>query len=225
MAEVKRVEPEFEQGMELDLLPQEPELEGRFPARVLSIHDGLLEVPLPKHNDFFLPIDVDTELDIEYHFDEAKFAFEALIDRRSELVSSPRLMVRIPDTVKRIQHREHFRVSCDIDADIRIISGTAGTDIPREMDVVVRDLSAGGLEFTAEHPVPEGSRVQFILPLPLINEQLDDLFARVVRLQDDEDPPVHGVTFKGLTSNQEDLLVNYGFRRQAQIRRQEIDQS
>ena len=136
-----------------------------------------------------------------------------------ERISVPCRIVEIKETTQRRQDLKIY-FETNLEMFCSYVPGTA-VGIPERFKAVSRDISAGGIYFTCEYRLPEGTVVQFQLhgaSKPLL------LAARVLRFEsvDERDGKPqfgHGCQFIEMRPQTEAVLRNYIFRQERQRRR------
>nr|WP_272899194.1 PilZ domain-containing protein [Caldalkalibacillus salinus] len=123
------------------------------------------------------------------------------------------------DDIVRIQRRKNFRVPCHLV--VRIQPHETTQIAPFETHTI--DLSAGGLAYDANHPLPEATILNWSLTLPMPEGQVlqPSGTARVVRVEPSpKDPSLlrHSIEFQNLMPADEEAIVQYCFNRQRKIR-------
>lgn len=136
-----------------------------------------------------------------------------------ERISVPCSIIEIKETTQRRQDLKIY-FETNLEMFCSYVPSTA-VGIPERFKAVSRDISAGGIYFTCEYRLPEGTVVQFQLhgaSKPLL------LAARVLRFEsvDERDGKPqfgHGCQFIEMRPQTEAVLRNYIFRQERQSRR------
>jgi len=158
----------------------------RFLVSVLSSGDDWLKVTFPSAD---FPIE-GMYVSLEFHDDDGFTLLE------SEVLASPRapgdgLTLRLPERSQRNHHRTAWRVPADFRARVK------GHVHPRVHEVPVLDVSAGGLQVSADMDLAMGENVDVRFTLPGLGEhQVLGAVAHVVRAEHEPQGPLRaGIRF------------------------------
>lgn len=223
MAEVNYVTPEFEERQKLEIRIKEGSLRGKYTTFVKEIRASQIRMEVPTVNGLYLPAKSGQPLLVEYRKRAARCQFESRIVDRDDQPEPPLMSVQRPDRVKRIQKRDFVRVPCNIEAQLVVDETLEDPDLPREVTGQILDLSGGGLKFKTDVALPETTRVYFQFTLPGSGNKFDSLFGYILRREWDEvnEAYIFAVEFEGLLEEQRTALIQYAYRRQLELNKQE----
>lgn len=132
------------------------------------------------------------------------------------------LLAVIEEVIDTQQRRQDVKISLEIALDLTIVHPSSGIPgIPDAISASTRNLSAGGVYFICEYPIPPSAEVEFLLhgaSKPLI------LTAKILRQEklpstaDNRLQYGHGCQFINLKPQNEASLRNYIFRQERQSR-------
>lgn len=87
----------------------------------------------------------DTAVRVETSLDQIKIVFDAPIKAIAEFEGRPAYTLSIPQSIVRLQRREHFRVTLPIARPIQCLIPPAVAGTPEPINTVVLDISLGGV--------------------------------------------------------------------------------
>lgn len=134
-------------------------------------------------------------------------------------------VLQAPEEGKRIQMRAFVRIKLLLDLQWGLVEDTvdSGQDLEQIEfhEAIMVDLSGGGAGFVSHVPLAEDTRIllRFILPLKN-NEREMSVMAVVRRCVPMDEPNKYsvGVSFVGLSTREQDLIVEYVFQKQREQR-------
>ena len=85
--------------------------------------------------------------------DGIKIMFRVSDPRRGEYDGRPALYARAPSSLWRLQRREYYRVACPISKPVKCVVSATRDGKAIQAEVVVLDLSCGGIAVMDNHPV------------------------------------------------------------------------
>ena len=180
----------------------------RFLVSVLSVGEDWIKVTFPAAD---FPIE-GMFVTLEFHDDEGYTVFESEV-LQSPLEPGDGLTLRLPETRQRNSHRTAWRVPADFRASIK------GHVHPRVHEVPVLDVSAGGLQVSADMDLALGENVDISFRLPGLGEhKVLGSVAHVVRLENDAKAPLRaGIRFINPENETTHALKHYIRTRVAQL--------
>jgi hypothetical protein len=212
----------------------EMELKGCHKAEIYSPEQEFLctaEVVRAAYDNYRLVVPLDFEVSSELEYYEVVFydAFAGLVHTLCRLSdplhiskSQQSLLCVVREEREREQRRQDLKVPAEAAIEVTCTRMPAGEKrLPARIQSKVRNISAGGIYFYCQYPIPKGTIVQFQLheaSKPL------QLTARVLRKEELE--PLengtpqfgHGCQFLDLKPNAEAELRSYIFRKELQMR-------
>lgn len=210
---------EFENFEQVTLELSQGPLEGQYPTHIDRVERTQLNLRVPRTNRLYLPIGENQIFTFRCIRSGGMYQCKMKVKQRIDTGTYPILVVPCPAKMKRIQYREDVRVPCEIETTLWELQ--AGTEKIKRgpMSVTTVDISAGGVKIHSEKKLEEGSEVVLNFPLPLIDETLETIFADVLRCFDEKvgDQFVSALEFQGLTSTQQDQIIEYVYKRQIHL--------
>lgn len=223
MAEdITRVDPNYEEGQQLDIGVRTGPLEGTYSSRVQSVKEEFLIVEVPKVNGLYLPIETDQQVLLKHYREGATFEAESSVNLRNDERDHPTMILAMPDDIKRIQRRDFVRVPCDINATVRVLNTSekgADESLPDSFSATIEDISAGGVQLKGPHNLPVLTDVELLFTLPDVDTTMNEVFAEVVRGSESDRPPfVLGLEFTSITETRRNDIIQYVYDRQIDIK-------
>ncbi|GEM_PF-5950778 len=222
MVDISFVEPELERRQKLELRLNSGALKGKYTTFIKDFSASRIVVEVPTVDQLYLPVNTGQNLFVEYRRMSARYQFESRVVDRKDDVEPPVLELERPDSVKRIQLRDHLRVPCSIPAKLKIESDVPDP-IPPKLEGTIVDLSAGGAKFRAELELPMSTRVNLKFELPILEEEMNDLYGYIIRREEDEveECYFYGIEFEGVLTDQRKALTQYSYRRQLELQKKD----
>jgi len=197
-------------------------LQGQYPTHINRVQRTRLDLRVPRTKRLYLPIGEDEIFTFRCTRPGGTYECQMKIEQRLDQGSYPILVIPRPAKMKRIQYRKDVRVPCEIETTLwELESGTE--KIKRgPMRVTMVDISAGGMKIHSEERLEQGAEVVMDFPLPLIDQTMETIFAEVLRCFDEKvgNQFVSALTFRGLTSQQEDNIIKYAYKRQIELKKE-----
>lgn len=210
------------------------ELKGCQKAEIYSPAQEFLctaEVTRAAYDNYRLIVPLEFEVSTELEYYEVVFfdAFAGLVHTLCRL-SDPlhisktqqSLLCVVREERGREQRRQDLKVPTNASIEVSCIRLPAGAKRPpARIQAKVRNISAGGIYFACQYPIPKGANVQFQLheaskPLQLAANVLRQ--EELEPLSDGTPQFGHGCRFIDLKPNAEAELRSYIFRKELQMR-------
>ena len=86
-----------------------------------------------------------SEIRIESSLDHIKIVFDTTVTALADFEGRPAIRAQIPDSIVRLQRREHFRVALPIVNPVQCVIPATATGNPDPVSTVVLDISLGGV--------------------------------------------------------------------------------
>jgi c-di-GMP-binding flagellar brake protein YcgR len=207
------MEPELKIGQRIQVRLAYTEDEW-YSSRVEDLEEEIIVIGAPLKGGAIVPIHPGELVEGFYSQHDGFFVFQAEVaDRRLEPV--PVLLLRRPDSVRKVQRRRHFRLPVVLPVYYEV-TGAEST-----LKGSTLDLSGGGLSISMAEPLASGQELQLKLELPdgfAINAK-----GRVVSCTEVEaavKPRRYsaGIQFLGLSPQMEERIIGYIFQEQRQRR-------
>lgn len=204
------------------------------------IDDNELEINMPTDEGKMVMFSVGFECQFYFYTNKGLYTCEAVITNRYKKDNFYLLSVRIKTVLKKFQRREFFRLECMIDfAYYKITEEIAGLETTEELfeeianpDYIeqkslarTRDISGGGIRFTAMESLEIGSKILTVIRLA--NGKVDHMFYLVTEIiASDPIEKVHGfwitrAKFEFKNIKDRDLIIRYVFEEDRMRRKKE----
>lgn len=161
-----------------------------YKSSVFDFLEGnFLEIAMPTEGGKMVLFNLGVECQLYFYTSKGMYTCEAIVAKRYKRDNFFLLAMKMKTGLKRYQRREFFRVECLIDFNYYKISDeVAKLEEPEEFFSVLmnpiykqqkklartRDLSGGGIRFTAEEPLEIGSKI--LIVIRLVNDKMDQVF-------------------------------------------------
>ncbi|MGA7180240.1 MAG: flagellar brake protein [Thiobacillaceae bacterium] len=86
-----------------------------------------------------------SDIHVETSLDHIKIVFDTTISTLADFEGRPAIHVHIPDSIIRLQRREHFRVTLPIVKPVQCVIPAAAAGNPDPVSTMVLDISLGGV--------------------------------------------------------------------------------
>lgn len=212
----------FEPLQQVLVEPATDELDGQYLTYVQAVNKKELDLRVPVERRLYLPIDEGEMITFRCNKLSGSYECRIKIKKRQDTGKHPSMTIPRPAKMKRIQKRQDVRVPCELDVELwELEEGTESID-RGPFSCLAVDISAGGLKIHSTERLNEGREIVMNFDLPLINESLETIFGRVIRVFDEKvgDQFVSAVKFSGLLDSQRESIVKYAFRRQIKLKRE-----
>lgn len=191
----------------------------RYPSRVENIGDQeiVLASPIKNRVAFFVP--PGSDINVWYWDKIAIYTFTCKVIRNINK-DIPLLTVEKPQKIEKVQKRDHVRIRISIDV---FLSYTDKNGELKEIWCKTRDISGGGMMLVLHKPllsdIDELVNMEFKLDSELIQTK-----GKVVRNSWESDSDgvernIVGVEFKDLANKNTQVIIQYVFQKQIELRR------
>jgi len=190
---------------------------GEYPSVVDGVSDDgkTVAVGMPFFRAEAVPIPVGTRVYVQ-QIGGAMYEFETVVAAHRP-GAIPLLIMKMPDRVKRVQRRNHFRMDMTIGIVVEIIERDGSITLLK--NARLRDLSAGGVGLLSKTTLQRGTIVRVSLPF-LEKKALGEVVR--VRPNGPEDTPASyciGIRFVGPGNRQTTRITRVIFEEQMDLRR------
>lgn len=218
MDEVTEVEPDYNEGEQIDIVLENDSVNGTYSTQIKGVTDRGFTTEVPEINSLYLPISEGNNLIVKQYEEGATFKSETKVIHRDDS-DTPTIMIEIPDVVKRIQRRDFVRVPSDIDTEVIILeSGEEENTVSGPLEGKIEDISAGGVQLVLEDYLSLFTKIELIFTLPIVDEELREVFGEIVRVPEDSEPPLRfGVEFTSITENKRNKIIQYVYEMQRKL--------
>ncbi|MGC8767786.1 flagellar brake protein [Calditerrivibrio sp.] len=189
---------------------------GIYDSRIEDITQKHILISLPTMKGVPFPIRPGTEVDISFISNEGRFSFSSVVEGR---VAEGIILLQIkkPEYIYRSELRKYFRVETRIKTKInKIFFDKQNGDILARLysyDVMIKDISGGGVRIVSEIQFEEGDIFIFDLTeiFPGVNEIFGSIVKEYSRLEKKFE---YGVEFIMIKERDRDQIIKYVFKRQ-----------
>lgn len=201
-------------GSPIDLRVTEGEYKGIYRTRIEEVGERSLLVGVPYEQGEVVPLREGTKVKITFWDEVSAYAFESeIIQRRATPV--PVFVVRLPDSVAKIQRRNFVRVSALYPMTFRMVTKEGLSDLHKGATL---DLSGGGMRFLTKEPVENKSLLYAQVTLPNGELQTPVRVCRVEKIEDSGRYSV-SVEFYDLSERERDRIIHCVFEIQRAMRK------
>ncbi|MFW6381071.1 MAG: flagellar brake protein [Bacillota bacterium] len=191
--------------------------QGTFPSKIADIEDEVIKVVPPYDKGELLPLRRNLELKVYFTGDDAAFYFESkVIGREREPI--PLIVLTPPETLKRIQRRNYFRL--EVSEPIyyrRLDEEEEPLEEFRESKTV--DVSGGGVKMVLDQPLEADDLLELYLNIPDIDDVPILGKVRQIYTLPDDYTKAAGIEFIRISSRIRDTIVGWLFDYQRKLRR------
>lgn len=145
---------------------------------------------------------------VTFVHENSKYAFQSYI-LGVERHPFESLIIAVPSQIRQVQLRQFYRLDKLLPVKVQTKAGDC-------IEGYTLNISAGGLLFSSPKPLVQGEQVT--IQIKLDERWTDALHGEVIRVQDYENRQF-GIEFPRLTNNQRQMIVQYIFRSQIEMRR------
>lgn len=159
-----RMQPLFRASQVIFLQLTDPEDDSRYASKIVFVSDGNeLWIGAPFRDEQEVEIEPGTPVILEVLLPDGIRRFPSEMRRR--IAGNPAtLVVSWPQDIERIQRRNDVRVEATIPVDLEPLARVA--DLPRRIEAVTMDLSAGGMRVVTADLLPSNLQVRLRIHLP-----------------------------------------------------------
>jgi len=212
-------------NMPLDLEIQEKGIQGIYKSILYEydLNTNLAKIGMPIFKGAYLKIFRGTNLKVRAYSSRAVYLFKSKIYSSGKEGNIGYLMINIPETIVRVQRREHARIPVSEEGTFYLKEEQENSKNqenvqPTQYRFITKDFSAGGLSIVTSKELKVGQRI--ILKLSLKNEiRLEDMESQVVRLIDKTTGGeyIYGIKFLNLARKKEEELVRFVFKLEREL--------
>lgn len=193
----------------------------QYVSSIESTNSDEVTIALPLSHSSSLHAKVGDHLTVRLPSDTHSVEFTTRVIRL-KIDNIPLYVLKYPEEIKRIQLRQHVRLSLLLDV-MNSVAPESG-EAPVYKKAMMLNISAGGMKLSVADNIPEGSLllVKFALQIKGTDHEFE-LEATVVRSQavDSQKQKLYhlGLCFTKVTNMQKDLIYQFIFNKMAELRR------
>lgn len=211
----------LEVNKKIEIEVKEGVYRGTFKSRIEGVEDREITITVPIKKGEYMPLRVGTRVSLMVYDETAICVFQCRVTGRKK-GNIPLLVLELPDTFKRIQRRNFYRLKINLPLLYRPL--TIDDEEEEEFfkgDMV--DISGGGLQmrFTSEEDIyPISARLEFKIDFP----DLGELWLKgMVVSRFKRKGVIHiGVKFYNITTKVQDDIVGWIFKKMRSMRKKGI---
>lgn len=211
----------FQLTKKIDIIVEDPNSRQRhiYFSRIEDIGADSITIAAPYRRGFYLPPWPGRKFHGRIVADNCAYLFTSTIVR---FVTDPipLWVIATPADLKKIQMRSHVRL--DIVLDVTLELAGEEEDGNLVVSTLTRDISAGGLRVAVAQPLPPGTKLKVILPLP--EASTIEAMAEVIRdIPPDNPGDKHAAAVAFTTIKEKDRgeIVKFIFKKQVERRKKE----
>lgn len=189
---------------------------GLYDSRIEDINQKHILISLPTLKGVPFPIRPGTEVEVSFITNEGRFSFSSVVEGRvSEGIVL--LQLKRPEYIYRSELRKYFRVETRLKTKVtKLYFDKQNGDILAKMnsyDVLIKDISGGGVRIVSEVEFQEGDVLLF--DLSDIFTGINEIFGNIIKLYSKIDRKYeYGVEFILIKERDRDQIIKYVFKRQ-----------
>ncbi|MBU5591061.1 PilZ domain-containing protein [Clostridium sp. MSJ-4] len=184
-----------------------------YKSSVMDVSDECITISVPMAQGRYIALSKGEDLEIIYYDYPNVYTFSTTVIGRSIKDNIPEIYVEHPKNIKKIQRRNHVRVSHVQDVNYCILDSKHSTETNLQQYNFERaigiDISGGGMKLKTSKSINTGD----IVLTQLINDDLELVVkGRIVRITKDEDNQnVCGVSFIDMDEKTEEKVIRFVF--------------
>lgn len=204
-------------GARINLLVMNNYNQTQYVSRVDNINeDGTIDVLIPISKRRIVYIKNDTVLKVIITKEGAIYEFKAEIVSKLFGVDPLLRLIRVSD-IQKIQRRNYFRLKSLNTIKIRKIVNLKDAIFDEYHDVIMVDISGGGLAFNADVELEINDLIEVSMNL---NSNTINLLGKIVRADRDEDKLkkiAYGINFEKITEMERNIIMRFIFEEQRKL--------
>jgi len=204
-------------GARINLLVMNDYNQSQYVSRVDNINeDGTIDVLIPISKRRIVYIKNDTVLKVIITKEGAIYEFKAEIVSKLFGVDPLLRLTRVSD-IQKIQRRNYFRLKSLNTIKIRKIVNLKEAIFDEYINVIMVDISGGGLAFNADVELEINDMIEVSMNL---NANTINLLGKIVRADRDEDKAkkiAYGINFDKITEMERNIIMRFIFEEQRKL--------
>lgn len=197
----------------------------RFPyfSLIEDVSEQTLIVDNPMEKGALVSIPIGSEVTCSLQVENAIYSFQSqVLDRREEGKLSLLVLAK-PESLDRIQRRQFFRFKAALPLRFRPLDDLQATSTAPYQEALTKDISGGGLLFSATFPLSKESIVDLLIEVPQKKESVSvPCVGRVVVVKGEGREKDYGVEYVLIEEKDREKIVRFIFEEQAKQRRKEM---
>jgi c-di-GMP-binding flagellar brake protein YcgR len=190
-------------------------------SRIEDLGTDTITIAAPYRKGRFLPPWTGRKFSVRVPAEGCAYLFESTLLRT---VSDPIALwvIAPPVNIKKVQVRAYVRLPDVLDVTLELLGKEES-----EGDVITtltKDISGGGIKVVLNNPLPAGTKLRVILPLPGVGTVVT--MGEVVRgipPEQSGDRPAAAIEFRDIRERDRGNIVKYIFKKQIERRKKEND--
>lgn len=195
----------------------------KYFSRVEDVKDEGIIVAAPVKQGQVVPIAVNTQLNVTILGENDMYNFQTQVLARGQLGTLPVITLMKPDSTRKIQRRNFFRISADLPCSFRILPEVTAMSMDPYIEAKSKDISGGGTLVVTEYPVAREMILELFITLP--QNQIVPAVAKVVFVKEGKGGDKKrelATVFLVIEEPDREKIVRYVFKRQQELRRKEL---
>lgn len=199
------------------------EYKGMYSSRIEDLNKKSVYISIPTSQTLPVPLAPSTMIEISFLNAKGRFSFKTTVKKRiKDRITM--LELEKPELIYRKELRKFFRVDSRIKArvfliDFNIEDGELNM-VKDTYDVIIKDISGGGMRISTVAPLQEEQAVEFDMFDELGIRK--EIFGKVAKLFPPEQNSGRfeaGIEFISIKENDRDKIIKYVFQRQIELRK------
>lgn len=199
------------------------------------LSEDRLELLMPIEKSKLVLLSVNVEYDLCFYTTAGPFQCTALVIDRYKSEKHYLLLMELTSSLRKVQRREHYRLSCALDVDVRALEAEEAESmengekqmalgLPTQRCVMV-DISGGGLRFVGNSVYEPGSLVYCKYHLMTKGENKEHMLAaKVLMVKELEGKPgtyEHRVQYIDIDAAEREEIIRFIFEEERKYRKKE----
>ncbi len=200
-----------------------PGAQEKYFSRVEDVKDEGIIVAAPVKQGQVVPMAVNTQLYVTILGENDMYNFQTQVLARGQLGTLPVITLMKPDSTKKVQRRNFFRISADLPCSFRILPEVTAMSMDPYIEAKSKDISGGGTLVVTEYPVAREMILELSITLP--QNQVVPAVAKVVFVKEGKGGDKKrelATVFLVIEEPDREKIVRYVFKRQQEVRRKEL---
>lgn len=195
----------------------------KYFSRVEDVKSEGIIVAAPVKQGQVVPVAPGTELYVTILGENDMYNFQTQVLARGQMGPVAVLTLMKPDSMKKVQRRNFFRIPAEVPCSFRILEEVTSMSMDPFIPAKTRDISGGGTLVVTEHPVVREMIVELSITLP--QNQIVPAVAKVVFVKEGKGGDKKrelATVFLVIEEPDREKIVRYVFKRQQELRRKEL---
>jgi len=205
----------LETGDKIDiqiLHPSNPEGVKTLYAQVMNVDSEFYYITVPVTRGVEYPVRIGQKADITYYRDEGVFSFTVAFLKKIQDNKLTFYQVARISEPRKTQRREYFRLKYMVKGRLKSL------DTDKECDIIVQDISGGGIKATAPVSFYVDEKIECSLDLDDVMIAVAARVVRVIRMANEKRYEL-GIQFQDVSEQNQNKIIAFIFQKQGELRK------